>query len=83
MVNAKPLPRYSGKETGYPCYRKLGGPHGRSGRVRKTSLLLGFDPLTARHVDIRYTGPQFPVINNPFVPLHVDFDALKNENSLS
>jgi hypothetical protein len=72
---------YSGEQTGYPCYRKLGGPHGRSGRVRKSSLLRGFDPLTSQPVAIRYTGPQFPVINNPFVRLHEDFDALKNENS--
>jgi len=58
-------------------------PRSRSGRVRKTSLLLGFDPLTAQPIAIRYTGPQFPVIDNPLVPLHVDFDAWKNENSLS
>jgi hypothetical protein len=51
--------------------------------VRKSAFLLGFDPLTTQPVAIRYTGPQFPVINNPFVPLYVDFDALKNENYLS
>jgi hypothetical protein len=28
-------PLYPGKETRYPLYRKLGGPQGRSGRVRK------------------------------------------------
>ena len=31
-------------KTRYPLYRRLGGPQGRSGRVRKISPLLGFDP---------------------------------------
>ena len=30
-----------GKETPYPLYRRLGGPQGRSGRVRKISLHTG------------------------------------------
>jgi len=28
----------------YPLYRRLGGSHGRSGRVRKISIPPGFDP---------------------------------------
>jgi len=35
-------------KTRYPLYRSLGGPRGRSGRVRKISLPLGFDPQTVR-----------------------------------
>ena len=43
-----------GKETRYPLYRRLGGPQGRSGRVRKISLPPGFDPrtlLASRYTD--------------------------------
>jgi hypothetical protein len=29
------------RKTGYPLYRRLGGPHGRSGRVRKTPTPTG------------------------------------------
>jgi len=32
------------RETWYPLYRRLGGPHGRSGRMRKISLLPGSIP---------------------------------------
>jgi len=33
-------------KTRYPLYRRLGGPHGRSGQVRKISPPLGFGPRT-------------------------------------
>ena len=42
-------------KTRYPLYRKLGGPQGRSGRVRKISLPPGFDPRTAQPVASRYS----------------------------
>jgi len=42
-------------KTQYPLYRRLGRPHGRSGRVRKTSLLAGFDPRSVQRVASRYT----------------------------
>jgi len=42
-------------KTRYPLYRKLGGPQGRSGQVRKISPLLGFDPRTVQPVASRYT----------------------------
>jgi hypothetical protein len=32
-----------GKGTWYPLYKRLRGPYGRSGRVRKTSPIPGFD----------------------------------------
>jgi hypothetical protein len=42
------------RKTWYPLYRRLGGPQGRSGRVRKISLPPGFDPRTVRPVASRY-----------------------------
>ena len=47
-------------KTRYPLYRRLGGPQGRSGRVRKISLPPGFDPLTAQPVASRYTDWAIP-----------------------
>ena len=43
------------RETRYSFYRGLGGPQGRSGRVRKISPPPGFDPQTAQPVASRYT----------------------------
>ena len=45
-----------GNETRYPLYRKLGGPQGRSGRVRKISPTPGFDPRTVQPETSRYTS---------------------------
>jgi hypothetical protein len=42
--------------TQYPLYRRLGGPQGRYGRVRKISSPLGFDPRTDQPVASRYTA---------------------------
>jgi len=42
-------------KTRYPLYRRLGGPQGRSGQVRKISPTLGFDPRTVQPVASRYT----------------------------
>jgi hypothetical protein len=44
-----------GKETRYPFYRRLGGPQARSGRVRKISPLLGFDPRIVQPIASRCT----------------------------
>jgi len=44
----------SGK-TRYPLYRRLGGPQGRSGQVRKILPPPGFDPRTVQPVASRYT----------------------------
>jgi hypothetical protein len=41
--------------TRYPLYRRLDGPQGRSGRVRKISPPPGFDPRTVQPVMSRYT----------------------------
>jgi len=43
------------KVTRYPLYRRLGGPQGRGGRVRKISPPLGFDPRTVQPVASRYS----------------------------
>jgi hypothetical protein len=42
-------------KTRYPLYRRMGGLHGRSGRVRKISAPPGFDSRTDQAVAIRYT----------------------------
>jgi len=43
------------RKTWYPLYRRLDGPQGRSGQVRKISPPPGFDPRTVQPVDSRYT----------------------------
>ena len=52
-----PCPSYFtfGKETHYPLYNRLGGPHGLSGRVRKISTAPRFDPRIVQPVESRYT----------------------------
>jgi hypothetical protein len=42
-------------KTRYPFYRRLGGPQGWSGQVRKLSPPPGFDPRTAQPVASHYT----------------------------
>jgi len=42
-------------KTRYPLYRRLGGPQGWSGEVRKISPPPGFDPRTVQPVANRYT----------------------------
>jgi hypothetical protein len=49
-----------GKETRYPLYRRLCGPQGRSGRLRKISPPPGFDPRTVQPVASRYTDYAIP-----------------------
>jgi hypothetical protein len=46
--------------TRYPLYRRLGGPQGRSGRVRKISSPPGFDPRNFHPVASRYTDSAIP-----------------------
>ena len=47
--------------TRYPLHRRLGGPQGRSGRVRKISPAPGFDSRTVQPVASRYTDWAVPV----------------------
>jgi hypothetical protein len=51
-------------KTRYPLYRRLGGPQGRSGRVRKISPPPGFDRQT-QPVASRYTDWAIPAIQTP------------------
>jgi hypothetical protein len=43
-----------GKEIRYTFYRRLGGPQGQSGQVRKISPPPGFDPRTIQPVASHY-----------------------------
>jgi len=45
----------SPEKTRYPLYRRLGGPQGRSGRVRKFSPQPGFERRTVQPEASRYT----------------------------
>jgi hypothetical protein len=47
--------------TPYSLYRRLGGPQGRCGRVRKILPPPGFDPRTDQRVGCRYTDCTTPV----------------------
>jgi len=42
-------------KTQYPLYRRLGGPQGRSGLVRKILPPTGFEPRTVWPIACRYT----------------------------
>ena len=44
----------------YPLYRRMGGPQGRSGGLRKISPPPGFDPRTVQHIASRYTDWAIP-----------------------
>jgi hypothetical protein len=48
------------QKTRYPLCRRLSGPQRRSGRVRKISPPLGFDPRTLESVESRYTDYDIP-----------------------
>ena len=47
-------------KTRYPLYRRLCGPRGRSGLVRKIRLPRGFDPRNVQPVASRYTDRAIP-----------------------
>ena len=53
--NAMPRRFTPGKETWYPLHRRLSGPPGRSGRVRKISLPPRFDHRTVQPAQSPYT----------------------------
>ena len=53
--------------TRYPLYRKLGGPQGLSGRVRKISPPPGFDPRTVQSVASRCTNYAIPVTKSNII----------------
>ena len=47
-------------KTWYPLYRRLCGPQGRSGRVKKILTPLGFYPCTFQPTECRYTDYTIP-----------------------
>ena len=54
-VSITPRPLLCPGKTQYPLYRRLGGPQGRSGQVRKISPQPGFNPWTAQPIVSRNT----------------------------
>jgi len=56
-----PAALHPGK-TRYPLYRRLCGPQGQSGQVRKFSPTPGFDPQTVHPVASRYTDWAIPAL---------------------
>ena len=77
-------------KTQYPLHRRLGGPQGRSGRVRKISPPSGFDPRAVQPVASRYTDWAIPalvqrhILRENFLHIHVvcgrhslDFTSVK------
>jgi hypothetical protein len=68
----------SGK-TGYPLFRKLGGPQGRSGLLRKIPPPPGFDPRTIQPVVSSYTDY---AIEAHFPPQYIAKIMFRLHNSL-
>jgi len=58
-----------GKETCYPLCRRLGGPQGWSGWVRKISPPLGFKPQIVQPVASCYTNWAIPVHTHIFITM--------------
>jgi hypothetical protein len=64
VIITTPWPVYPWETPGTHCTERLGGPRGRSGRVRKISPPPEFDPRTASYVDnvlICYAANERPV----------------------
>jgi len=72
-------------KTRYPLYRRLGGPQGRSGEVRKTSPPSGFDSRTVQPVASRYTDydtrPTPTTVSIAKCPLHASHIQMKKQQS--
>ena len=64
----------------YPLYRRLVGPQGRSGRVRKISLPPGFDLRTVQPVASRYTDWAIPAAYN--WSTYRKYTLLKEQNAV-
>ena len=56
------LPALPPGKTRYPLYRRLGGPQGRSGRLRKTWPPPAFDTRTVQPIASRYTDWATPAL---------------------
>ena len=77
---SRPGRSLSPEKTRYPLYRRLGGPKGRSGQVRKISPPPRFDPRNAQPVASRYKNRvtiTFLLIKNVAVRPKFRFDLDK------
>jgi hypothetical protein len=55
VAKVTPLPLYPATENGHQLYRRMCGPHGRSGLVRKVSPSPGFDSRSLQPLKRSYT----------------------------
>ena len=60
VVKSRPGRFTPEKDTRYPLYRKLGGPQGQFGQVRKISPPEESNPLNVQPVASRYTDWAIP-----------------------
>ena len=65
------------RKTRYPLCGRLGGPQGRSERVRKISLPPGLDPRTVQAVGSHYTDWAIPAQPN----YYTDYNNNNNNNN--
>ena len=75
VVNATPWPFTPGKDTRYPLYKRMGGPQGRSGQVRKISPPTGIrspdrPALSESLYRLRYPGPHQNPVYVCLLPMH-------------
>jgi len=63
-VSVTPRPLFTPITDLFPLYRRLGGPQGRSGQVRKISPPPGFHPRTVQPVASRYFKDE-KILNTP------------------
>jgi hypothetical protein len=63
-------------KTRYPLYRRLGGPQGRSGQVRKISPPPGFEPRTVQPVVSRIYRLRYPA--NKGIQLYLKYVFVHN-----
>jgi hypothetical protein len=73
-------------KTQYPLCTRLGGPQGRSGRLRKISSAPGFDPRAFQPVASRYTDWAIPApslyIKTIIIYRSSDVITLDNSNQI-
>jgi hypothetical protein len=69
--------------TGYPFYRRLGRPQGRSGRVPKISPPPGFDPRIVQLVASRYIDYAIPAHETFLILRRIQRDIIINVQTSS
>ena len=79
VINVTPRPLYLRGKTRYPLCRRLGGPQGRSGRVRKILPPPGFDPRIVQPVASHYTDCAIPAssILKDNIKLRTEFPSIE------